>query len=258
MGKLVAYIIVISFIVVTFLAAYNLYQNNYAVQDINYALSLSAKALANNVNNTRSNFNNTSKGYKKNMYEESIEVDKERLLQEFYETLYTNYYNEDLYRQIKKNILIKMIVYSDKCYVAKKNDKWSPPYFFTKESGGKLIYFNSNNDLAYYYNSSNNRIYTNISNLGITEKEKQQIVIDKINSIVAQNTYGDNREMGLKIGMYNPFNIDGKYMESYSRFNVLDGLTFFIVHASDRNIFLDNKEFRYNNYTVIGYTMIHE
>ena len=252
MGKLIGFIVIIIFIVFTFLAAYHLYQNNYAIEDIKYSINLSAKALANCTYITKSNINNQSIGYLKSL---NVVIDKERLLKEFYDSLYLNYYNEEVFNKIKSNLVVKIVVYHDKFYVADVNDKWSPPYFFTIQKSGNIIYFNSKNDLVYYYNATGDKVYSNISNFDIKQEQRQQVIIDKLNSIVSQHTFDQIRQKGLKIETYNPFKADGEYIAKYSRFNILDGLTFFVVFAEDKRVYLDNREFKYKNYNVVGYTM---
>lgn len=252
MGKLIGFIVVVIFVIFTFLAAYNLYQNNYAIEDVKYAMSLSAKALANCAEGTKTNLNNESIGYGQKNY---IIINKERLLKEFYDSLYSNYYNQEVFNKIKGNLFAKILVYEDKFYVADVNDKWSPPYFFTKEIEGVIIYLNSANDIVYFYNGSSDIVYSNISNFGITQEEKQQEIIRKLNGVVSQHTFEHISQKGLKIETFNPFKLDGEYIAKYGRFNILDGLTFFVVFAEDKRVYLDDKEFRYKNYNVVGYTM---
>lgn len=255
MGKLIGFIIVIIFIIFTFLAVYNLYQNSYAIEDVKYVISLSAKALGNCVETTKTNLYGERRGFDKNIYENPVTVDKDKLLIEFYDSLYSNYYDEEVFNKITSDIIAKILVYDDKFYVAGISDKWSPPYFFTKEVGGNIIYLNTSSDVAYYYNASGNKVYSNITSFSITQEEKQQEIIDKLNETVSQLTFDYYRQNGLKIETYNPFKSDGEYIASYSRFNILDGLTFFVVFAENRGIYLDNRELIYKNYNVVGYTM---
>ncbi|SHK59542.1 hypothetical protein [Paramaledivibacter caminithermalis] len=224
-------------------------QNNYGIKQ---NLNLASKVIADSIDKNLPNIGNLAKGDEKNTYLD-IGIDKKRLLEEFYNVLYMNTKDKLKFHKIKDSIKMKFVVYHDKFFIANNDDNWSQPFFFTKKVGNTIVYLNIKNDMAYYYDFIGNKIYKPISNFSITKKEKNQIIIDKINSKIAQITSEKNLRKGLGIRILNPEDSDSKIKNHY--FNVLEGVTFFVVYAKNR-LFTSNKyEFNYKNYNVAGYTV---
>lgn len=226
--------------------------NNY--ESIKQTLNLSARALGNCVQVQDLNFQELSRGSARSELS-IIEVDKDLLLREFYDVLEKNIADPEKIDFVKSRLFIKVLVYYDRFYVADRNDRWSPPYFFTEDSSGQTVYVNSKNSDAYYYDAYGNKIDTALSNIGLTDRQKSELIIQKINTVVSQKTGEILERNGLQIEIYNPYNDDPNYKVKHSYFNVLDGLTYFVVFAADTRVQIHSGEFKFRNYNVVGYTL---
>ncbi len=230
--------------------------NDFNNHNMKESLNLSARALSDSIEKTRINYAELAKDYSKNELS-VIEINKDTLLNEFYDILYKNVLDESRFGSIKNRLILKMLVYYDKFYVADANDNWSIPYYFTTTIGNELIYFNTKNNTAAYYDSSGTIKYNrDISFYSITPVQKNDIIINKINTIVMQYTSEKVvRENGLRIEIKNPANPDNDYRVKKSYFNALNGITFFVVYVENTSIAVNNRDIKYKNYNVVGYTI---
>jgi len=255
MGKVVFFIFFIFFISMVFIPNMILIDNNNDTELMKQNLNLSARALINTVDKTVSNVNEIAEGYGKEFYFD-INVDNERVLEEFYDVLRKNIIDAEEYESVKKSIKLKIIVYHDRFFVADERDLWSPPFFFTRYYEGKEYYLNSKDNKAYYYDDSGNKVFDiNISDLGISSKEKNDIIINKVNQMVGQLTYEAGLRDGINIKIFNKDNDDTNYIAENCHFNILDGLTFFVVYVSNKPMFFHDEKLDYKNYNVAGYTL---
>lgn len=255
MGKVIFFIFFIFFIIMVFVPNMILIDNNNDIELMKQNLNLSARALINAVDKNISNVNEIAEGYDKGFYFD-INVDNERLLKEFYDVLRKNVVDTEEYEAAKNSIKLKIVVYNDKFFVANERDLWSPPFFFTLQHEGIEYYLNSKDNKAYYYDDTGNKISdVNISDLGISLKEKNDIIINKINQMVGQLTYETGLRDGITIRIFNKDNNDKNYISENCHFNILDGLTFFVVYASNKHMLFYGKKLNYKNYNVAGYTL---
>ena len=244
-------ILIISFILLPLIF---LSENNLDIRETKRALNLASRAVGVSIEEKKTNLLNMAKGYR-GSEQDFIEIDKDRLLFEFYDVLHSNIPADDKFEKIKSSIKAKIIVYYDRFFVADSNDGWSAPYFFTVEKDGRLIYLYSNNNKAYYYDKDGNVKDTDIKALGISEMEKNDIVISKLNEVVGKYTSGQEDARGLSIQILNPANDNAGYIAKNSGFNVLDDITFFVVYKDNFHLEENRYKIKYQNFNVAGYTV---
>jgi len=126
MGQSIAVIIIVIFLIVLMVPMVLLSNNQYEIRDMKQSLNLSAKVLINAITVDEGNTNDLSEGFSRSRNQE-ISVDKEKLLREFYDVLYKNHYNDEDFQEIKKKLLLKVLVLNDRFYVANIEDQWSHP-----------------------------------------------------------------------------------------------------------------------------------
>jgi hypothetical protein len=256
MGKIIAYFMVIIMISLCFMSAYKLYGENLYKRELEQSLNLSCKVFKTCIIKT----GNKKEAGKRAPIVENI--DKEKLLQDFYDILSLNYPNITGYNNIKRNIRLKMIIHGDRMYYAGTNNKWSIPVFFTEynEIPGTEVYFNINDDSVYYYIGTD-KYYTDLNALGITNEEKYELIIDKVNSIVAKNTIqrtvtgSQEQVFSAKLNIQNPYTSDNTIKHDMSYFNILEGSTFFVIYTEGLNHQSGNMDFTFKNLAVSGYTI---
>jgi len=181
-------------------------------------------------------------------------VDKEELLEDFYELLYMNLLDYKPYKKIKESLPVKILVYKDRFYIAGRNDVWSQPFFFCYEEGtGELLYFNSADTSVYYYDDSNQRIEASVNDFGITPEQKDQFIIDKINMYA--EVYSKENGIGINIKIKNPNNLNMDYKVPMESYNILEGVTFLLIYSDYSNLQSDNELYSIHDYDVIGYTL---
>lgn len=110
-------------------------------------------------------------------------------------------------------------------------------------------------DKAYYYDDTGSKVYKDISEYGITLREKNDIIIDKVNETVGRLTYEVGLRDGINIKILNEENDDINYIVQNRHFNILDGLTFFVVFVENKPMEFHGKRLNYKNYNVAGYTL---
>ncbi len=243
-------IILLLLIVFAFVPLSYLKANNVERQALKQNLNLSAKALLTSIEKAPYTTGELSKGHYKEALS-SVDIRKEYLLDEFYHLLSENYRDVEKAEAVKSRILVKVLVHYDKFFVADQQDRWSAPYFFTYVDEGKLRYVNIKNNDEYYY-GAHGICYEPMK---ISEKEKNTLIIDKINEVVAQYTHRSEKGKAAWIKIKDPADQDMEYRIKYSYFNVLDGLTFFVVYVQDTHLNVNRQEFEYKHYNVAGYTL---
>lgn len=253
--------------------------NNMKIENVKQNINLAAKVLVGSAEQRNTNIDNIGTGYDLEGDIE-IEVDRARLLRDFDQALRNNYKRAEDYQKAKAHIPIKILVMYDRFYVADWDDVWSEAYYFQYREGNRTYFLNTRNSKAYYLASGGEPIYVNID-----PKIRDQVVIDRVNQMVSAYTdsyfttvgaelSGDSilrhTDNQLNIEIQNPSTTDPAnvsnmapeeitafFTEKYrqSNFNVLDGITFFVVHLEEKYFGLRAEEIIYQNYNVAGYTL---
>ncbi len=247
-------IIVFMFYIFTFIPLSYLNITRLKTENTKQCLNLSVKVLSNSILPSRTNFSELAQGFAGEDLS-PLEVDKDKLMREFYDVAAKNCYSSKDFNHLKEKLLFKTIVYPDRFFIADTNDKWSVPYFFTYNKDGELLYLNTRDDTVYSYDSAGNMLTWSLTEAGISRSRKNDLIIDRINSILSGYTGEPGSDKALNIKILNPDNNDSAYKISYSYFNVLEGVTFFVVYKENRNIDVKDRDFRFKNYNVAGYTL---
>lgn len=247
--------------------------NKAKIENIKQMLNLSAKVLINNIDSENLKLIDVSLGstIPKNV---EISVNKDKLLNDFFDTVYKNLNNTEIFESIKNNIPVKVLVFYDRFFVAGRDNQWSAPYFFTYSNNNKTYYLNNRNTQAYYFEGGEEKTAT------INKSIVDRVIIERINSVVTSYTnanlmkekdsprYTDKK---LYIEIQNPSEINIKniagetnqkkindFMNNRNRksnFNILNGITFFVVYLEEDYIGIRGSEIIYPNYNVVGYTL---
>jgi hypothetical protein len=254
MGQVMSAIIIVLVIIFIFVPLSVLNSNNAEIRNIKQSMNLSARALENCVSREDTNLQNLADGYDKPP-EREIKVDKNKLLSEFKDIFNKNMCYKTNFEDIYDRIYIKVLVYKDMFYIADNKDEWSQPFFFTiqQEAYGQ-IYLSVNENMAYYFQGKS-KTYGSLVDFGLDEGKRNEIIIKSINDKVAQYTYEIGERNSLKIQIRDPYIQDNDEKVKMSYFNVLEGVTFFVVYAEDTDINVNSKDYHYKNYNVTGYTM---
>ncbi len=254
MYQTITVIVLILFIAVTFLPlAYQVYYE-MITEKIKHAVNLSVKILPNCILDNEDNQRNIASGYKRS-YKSPVEIDKKKLVAEFYDAMEKNMAGSELFEKMKECILLKVIVYYDRFYVADKYDRWSPPFFFTKTNGDKLYYLYSYGNVARSLEGGENSDDIYLNEIPLTEEQRNDIVIEKLNDVIESYTFEFSSGSGIKIKIFNPEKNDPEYKAHNNYFNVLDGVTFFVVYRNVNATAVNNTIFRFDKAAVSGYTM---
>lgn len=254
MSQISTAVIILLLIILVFVPLAFLTETNQDVQEIKQTLNLCTRALLCSIDYSPVPIEQLSIGHNRDV-RSVVKVNKEQLLEEFYALLYNNYYSQEKVEKIQSRILLKVLVCHDKFYIASQNDRWSTPYFFVEEHGDDILYFNTKNNQLYFYNDLGEMVFEPISAYGFSEEQKNDLIINTINRVVLQYTYEKETGKGFKIELNNPGKEDVEYRKKYGNFNVLNGMTFFVVYAQDTFIDVNRKDFEYHHYNVVGYTM---
>lgn len=253
MGQGVALIIIMIFLLFLFFSAAQLQQSRFEIADIKQSLNLSAKALVKGIDQGVYSQDALANGFNQSNFE--VELDRNALLNEFYEILSKNYYHKERVRTIKSHLILKSLVFYDRFYIANLQDQWSPPYFFTIQHDSNLYYLTILEGMIYTYEASGEKRYLKGSDIGLSLMNQNQLIIDKLNAQLAKETRVLNNGIPLAIEIKNPY-IEGiDYQEQYGHFNPLEGITFFVVFGEGKLTLLDQQEFHFRNYNVVGYTL---
>lgn len=253
MGQGVSLILILIFSLVLFFGAYHLQENRYEVMDIKENLNLAAKALAKAVDVETENLALGAMGFL--IHHKEIKVDQEVLLEEFYNTLYRNYYHRERYEAVRNAILLKVLVYHDRFYIADFKDQWSPPYFFTYPYGSEIYYATTLEDDLYYLDSNGNPVWVKPEMVGLTQGAREELMIQRLNSVIAAETARFNEGVPLKVEIKNPYQEGVDYFLQYGHFNALEGITFFVIYGDGKKVGVDHQTLAFTNYNVVGYTL---
>ncbi len=253
MGRTIFFIfltIIIAFVMVPNMLLVNNYNEKVMVKN---NLNLASRVLISSIDKRPIKMGELGQGYEKEVSYD-IHIHRDRLLNQFYDILYKNLLDKLLYEETKKNIKAKIIVYNDRFYICDTLERWSVPYYFIHKYGNSPLYLNTKTNIAYYYDDTGAKIYDDIYNIGLNSEKKKEIIITKLNNEIAKYTSNEFKEsIGIKI--YNPHKADGKYKAENSYFNVLDGLTFFVVYVERDIVNVFDNEIKGLNYQVAGYTL---
>ncbi len=256
MGDIIAFIVTLVFIIFNFLPTALHQQITEKNKEIKQALSLSAKVLQGAVEYNKSmteqyiynNLNGVPLEFEK-------EINKDKLLQDFNLMLRENLLTQSQYNKAKENILVKVLVMPDRIYVAGKEEQWTEPYFYIYNVDNLVYLRIDTNEVVYYDNLGNRLEGKTISDYGLSNEEKMNIIINTINRAVAKYTDEPLLRKGLQIKIFNQENSDVNYQVTNSKFNVLEGITFFVVYAENRQMTVYDVGYNFKNYNVVGYTL---
>lgn len=255
MGQVVSTVIIVLLVILVFVPLAGLNAENDAVEEIKQSINLSARVLANCVRQDDEALAMLADGYLE-VNGETTEVDMEKLLKEFDEMLRRNCNTQKRYDAVSGNLAARVLVCQDRLYIAGKDGRWSFPFFFTSEIPGiGEIYLQAGSDKAYIYEGVS-RKYITLDEAGITPEQRDDLIIECINKKILSYTWEPARGGSIGIKIRNPLKTSLPASLEDSCFNVLEGTTFFVVYASDRNLDIQWGSFHYKNYNVTGYTLV--
>ncbi|MCD5413530.1 MAG: hypothetical protein LR001_00785 [Clostridiales bacterium] len=254
MGQIVALIVILIMALFLFLPMFNLVENHYEVTDVKQRLVLSSKVLINSIqkediNQSKLMLENSDR------FGTEIIVDRDKLLSSFYDMVHKNFPNKNKREKVLSNIKAKILVEHNRLYYASDEDIWGLPTFFMHNYSDEIVYLSIKNSLAYIYNNDNTRVYKETRKFGISNEDKEQIIIDKINEVVAKHTFQEGMCSILSINIRNKHTEDIYKKMIEANFNVLEGITFFIVYSDEVVKKINNEEFIFKNYNVVGTTI---
>ncbi|MEO2202149.1 hypothetical protein ABGV42_00140 [Paenibacillus pabuli] len=157
---------------------------------------------------------------------------------------------------------------------------WLPPMYYTViDDSGRLMYLNLRDETSYYYQAvstvNENKIVVDNSTVSIGGKKltkdlRDKLVIEKINAHVHRMTrdpyeknYGFEiqiRPAGMEnadISGYTPKQRSDYYSKliQMSNFNILEGITFFVIYSTDEPKYIRDRDYQYRNYNASGFTL---
>lgn len=277
--------IISAFIIFLFIPSLLLKTINDNRESTEQNMHLATMALADAVHAEDVNYKNMSRGYvteeESNSNISNIGVDEERLLVEFNNILFKSIMDEDKYNDLQNNLVAKIIIYNNyfkvqgktysenysyrqqlRDYKEGKFKGFNPPYYFTTEYMGTTYYLNTQD--LYLYDEKGNIlkkedpnhpgtfIKMTVEDINMTSEKKNQVIISKINSVIAD--FSD----GLKINIKNPENYHDTFIDIRKKdFNFFEGVTFIVIYK-EKKFFssltgADDTDFR--NYAIAGYTL---
>lgn len=156
---------------------------------------------------------------------------------------------------------------------------WLPPIYYNfVDDAGRLIYVTARDEVGTYYQGYGATevpmkvdLDTVTKNgVPVTKQMKEELIVEKLNSVVLAKTVDPaNLNGGLKIRI-KPDGLEDLDISSYTaeqkdeyfellyeldNFNILDGITFFIVYSEDDVRGFDGTTFHYTNYNATGFTL---
>lgn len=172
----------------------------------------------------------------------------------------------------------------------KITDRWLPPFFYTiVDDQQRLIYLNTQNNNTRYYN--NGWVDTAVTNIqvdgkALTVEDKYDAIIKKVNQVISTYTLNPRNHVlsGNKVVYINPgmdikiqnqeranpdkafkkINTPGvtqeeidrivSYQISHGDFNILDGITLFVVFTDDKEFTFADTFYSFRNYQMAGHT----
>jgi hypothetical protein len=250
--------VIIMGLILTTMAVYMIFGGyNTEKMDIQYSLNLACREIVNSVSSKRVSVENIAF---RRTYD--IELDNTKLMDSFYNTLKLNIKNENNFAKLKENIVCKIVVLNDRFYVAGEDDKFKAPVFFSEynDSLGEFLYYKINSEDTYYYSGSN-KIESDLASHGVTNEEKIDFIIDRLNDYISRNTlsirYGKDNKLekySIQIQVKNPEKGGGEYIATHRHFNILRGITFLVIYNENSTIaFRDMINFK--SYNITGYTI---
>ena len=254
MSHVTTTIIVLLFIALMFIPLAYLSTTYQNVQSVKQTLNLSAKSLNSAIDFQIDSSVQLSSGYSKRIFSEK-KVDKQELVSAFYTMIQKNAGSKQKADKLKENILTKVLVYPDRIYIADNAGRWSAPYFFVHHVADTLIYVNTENDYAYEEDSTGSITRSPIVAYGLTTEQKNDLIIDTINHVIAKHTYYKTQGKAYTPVIRNPDTADIEYQLAYGHFNVLKGITFLVLYVENTHWYADRVRVDYRNYNVTGFTL---
>jgi len=253
MYQILVSIVLIVFIAFSFITLQYWLHDEQVYERVGHAISLSVKVLPCCISAEKENHETLAAGFIRDI-NNPVEIDRCKLLLEFHNVLEKNLSLYKNFSEIRENILAKVLVYYDRFFIADRFDRWSPPYFFSTVYGDKLYYLNIKDDSIWYY-ENNQKFYTSLNAIGMSHDQKNNIVIDKLNSFISGYTYDPINKSSINIKIFNPESSDPVYRLSSSSFNVLDGITFFVIYRNFKRPEMGNFFINLDKAIVCGYTL---
>lgn len=260
----------------------------FAEEQMKHNLNMGSKVLINAIDTSGANSEVLSLGYYL-QNEDALTIDKSKLVKEFSEVFRSNFANDVAYKEAQRHIPAMLLTYGDRYYLAKikMSDgdsksldsykiqySWSAPMYYTvTDDSGRLLYLNMRYDTSTYYSGEKATLVKNsevmVGGKTLTPTVRDHLIIDKINTTVGQVTtdpLDDSASFKINIrarGEFDKEPTDKSQVQAYreqlrygSNFNVLEGITYFVLYSSDKNGYLRDKVFRYRNYNAAGFTLV--
>ena len=216
------------FMINNILAAINMKRNT----EIKNILNRSCKVIADAISIEDENISHIADGYLLKR-RKSVELDLEKLDRMFVDTLKYNAKN----RFNIENIKLKVVVYDERFFIQDNRGIWIPRYF---RDDKKIINIFDNK-----YHSIKDDTLKNLPK----NYDKEVTIINQLNDIVAG--YISDFQNSFTIGIKNSSHLT---LENRN-FNVLDGVTFFVLYEDDEVSIIQPQIKEKTNFSLAGYTI---
>ena len=226
-----------------------LYLVAFETNDIKIEKSIagSCEVLASAISQTDSSIENIGDGFLKSSPD--FEVDEATLIRRFYSLLRKN----EPEKVVESIAMVAVVQEYELSVYDPSIEQWLPPMFFTYEAGSHLYYLSPFHRYCYYYDGSN-VVSTTIGAAGISDVERQSVVIEKINERLGAFAM-TNGDVASQVKILNTANSDQEYWVDNMSFNPLDGFTMFVLYQEGKR-FISGGTFKpTTRHAVVGVTL---
>lgn len=244
--KLIVLSVILTVMSVNYYLTFSTYYKRINTEN---TLDLVSMVLKNSTSSKLDNLNNISNGYLNTKFE----IDKNKLIYDFFDVLEST----DADSSIKSNIVSLNLVNDDRLYTYDMFlEKWLPVEFYSSVKDGDEIFLSVFGDECYRYDSVGRKVYGTISDYNITDKQRQDIVINKLNEVIGKYTKSSDYVESFGIKIKNTLESNGEEIYKQSFFNQIDDITLFVIYKDVRTFtFTQIVNNRFTNYRVSGYTL---
>jgi len=281
MEQTYATVIMLLLIIFVFVPMALMQNRNTEFEKLNNSFNLSVKVLKHNFAKETGNYEELARGTRghnvSNMPD--IVIDKEQMMKDFHSVMMDNFGRGKNYREVRGNMLAKVVSDHEKFFIADSVDNWEGPFYYTYTDVallGKTYYLNTlfeqaldtdNNVVGLeevFQNDDDVKNFPAVTTYESAEEYKRLLVrkrnfaiTNKINRFIASKTGGLEEGLAIEFESTNLADAsEGKRNTLKSEdFNPIEGISFFVVYKEENPVFLSTVGYNFAHKNVVGYTL---